>query len=73
MFENRVLRKILRSKREEVAGGWRKLRNEELHNLYTSPDIFRLIKSRKVGLTGHVACMRTAKCIQHFGWKTYRM
>jgi hypothetical protein len=44
MFEFRVLRAIFETKREEVAGGCRRLHNEELHNLYTSPDIIRVIK-----------------------------
>jgi hypothetical protein len=45
-FENRVLRRILGPKRDEVTGEWRKLHNEELHNLYSSPDIIRQVKSR---------------------------
>jgi hypothetical protein len=53
--ENRVLRRIFRPKREEVAGGWRRLHNEDLHNLYTSPNIIRVIKSRRVRGAGHVA------------------
>jgi hypothetical protein len=48
MFENRVLRRIFGPKREEVAGGWRRLRNEELHNLYASPNIIRVIKSKRI-------------------------
>jgi hypothetical protein len=44
VFENRVLRRIFGSKREEVPGGWRKLHNEELNDLYSSPDIIRMIK-----------------------------
>jgi hypothetical protein len=48
LFENRVLRRIFRPKREEVAGGWRRLHNEELHNLYPSPNIKGVIKSRKI-------------------------
>jgi hypothetical protein len=44
VFENRVLRRIFEPKRVEVAGGWRKLHNEELHNLYFSPSIIRKIK-----------------------------
>jgi hypothetical protein len=44
MSENRVLRRIFGYKREEVAGGWRRLHNEELHNLYISPNIIRVIK-----------------------------
>jgi hypothetical protein len=43
VFENRVLRRIFGPKRAEVIGGWRKLRNEELHNLYSSPSIIRMI------------------------------
>jgi hypothetical protein len=48
VFENRVLRRILGSKRDEVKGGWRKLHNEELHNVYSSPIIIRMIKSRRM-------------------------
>jgi hypothetical protein len=44
VFENRVLRRILGPKRDEVTGDWRKLHNEELHNLYSSPNIIRMIK-----------------------------
>jgi hypothetical protein len=44
IFEDRVLGRIFEPKREEVAGGWEKLHNEELHNLYTSPDIISVIK-----------------------------
>jgi len=46
VLENRVLRRILGPKREKVAGGWRKLHNEELHNLYSSPNVIRVIKPR---------------------------
>jgi hypothetical protein len=55
VFENRVLRGIFGPKRDEVTGGWRKLRNEELHNLYPSPSIITMIKSRRMGWAGHVA------------------
>jgi hypothetical protein len=48
VIENRVLRIIFGSKRGEVAGDWRKLHNEELHNLYSSPTIIRVIKSKKM-------------------------
>jgi hypothetical protein len=48
VFEKRVLRKIFGPKREEVAGGWRRLHSEELHNLYASPNIIRVIKLRRM-------------------------
>jgi hypothetical protein len=57
VFENRVLRGIFGPKRDEVTGEWRKLHNEELHNLYSSPDIIRQVKSRRMRRAGHVACM----------------
>jgi hypothetical protein len=46
VFENRVLRRIFGPKRNEVTGDWRKLHNEQLHNLYSSPNIIRMIKSQ---------------------------
>jgi len=52
-----MLRRMFGPKREEVAEGWRRLYNEELHNLYSSPDIIKVIKSRRVGPTEHVECM----------------
>jgi hypothetical protein len=57
VFENRVLRRIFGPKRDEVTGDWRKLHNEELHNLYFSPNIIRMIKSRRMRWAGHVARM----------------
>ena len=57
VFENRVLRRIFGPKRDEVAGEWRKLHNEELNSLYSSPSIVRLIKSRRMRWVGHVARM----------------
>jgi hypothetical protein len=54
--ENRVLRRIFGPKREED-GSWRKLHNDELHNLYSSPDIVRVNKSRRMRWAGHVARM----------------
>jgi hypothetical protein len=55
VFENRVLRRIFGPKRDEVTGDWRKLHNEELHNLYSSPDIIWQVKSRRMRQAGHVA------------------
>jgi hypothetical protein len=57
VFENRVLRRIFGSKRDEMTGGWRKLHNEELHGLYSSPSIVRIIKARRMRWAGHVARM----------------
>jgi hypothetical protein len=57
VFENRVLRRIFRPKRDEVTGEWRKLHNEELHDLYYSPIIIRIIKARRMRWAGHVARM----------------
>jgi hypothetical protein len=57
VFENRVLRRIFGPKRDEVTGEWRKLHCEELHNLYSSRDIIRQVKSRRMRWAGHVARM----------------
>ena len=54
VFENRILRRIFGPKRDEN-GGWRRLHNEELHSLYSSPNIVRVIKSRRLRWAGHVA------------------
>jgi hypothetical protein len=56
--ENRILRRIFGPKREEVARGWRRLHNEELHSLYISPNVIRVIKSRSMRWVGYVAHMR---------------
>jgi hypothetical protein len=55
VFGNRVLRRIFGPKRDEVTGDWRKLHNEELRSLYSSPSIIRMIKSRRMRWIGHVA------------------
>jgi hypothetical protein len=55
--ENRVLRRMFGPKRKEGAGGWRRMHNEELHNLYTSPNIIRVSKLRRMRWVGHVARM----------------
>jgi hypothetical protein len=57
VFENRVLRKIFGPKTDEVIGGWREQHNEELRNLYCSPSVIRIIKSKRMRLAGHVARM----------------
>jgi hypothetical protein len=71
VFENRVLRSIFGPKRDEVTGEWSKLHNEELHNLYSSPDIIRQVKADEVG----GACNthgRGQKSVQGFGGKARR-
>jgi hypothetical protein len=57
VFEKRVLRRIFGPKRDGVTGDWRKLHNGELHNLYSSPNIIRMIKSMRMRWAGHVARM----------------
>jgi hypothetical protein len=57
VFENRALRRICGPKREEVAGGWRRLHNEELYNLYASRNIIKAIKSRRMRWVGNAVSM----------------
>jgi len=57
VFENMVLRRIFGPRRDEETGEWRRLHNEELNDLYCSPNIVRVIKSRRMRWAGHVACM----------------
>jgi hypothetical protein len=71
VFENREMRKIFGPKREED-GTWRKLHNDELHSLYSSPNIVRLIKSRRMRWAGRVARMERGRCLQGFGWEVRR-
>jgi hypothetical protein len=61
VFENRVLRRIFGPMKDGVTGEWRKLHNGELHNLHSSPDIIRHIKSRRMRWAGHVARMGEGK------------
>jgi hypothetical protein len=71
VFENRVPRRIYGTKRDEVTGEWRKLHNEELHNLYSSPDIIRQVKVNEVG-GAHGTHGRGEKIVQGFGGKAQR-
>ena len=57
VFENMVLRRIFGARRDEVMGQWRRLHNEELNDLYSSPNIVRVIKSKRMRWVGHVARM----------------
>jgi hypothetical protein len=57
VFENRVLRRIFGLRGDEVIGGWRKLHNEELQNLYSSPSIIRMVKSRRIEFVSVIYCI----------------
>jgi hypothetical protein len=69
VFENGVLR-IFGLKRDEVTGGWRKLHNEELYNLYSSPGISRIIKSRRLEWGGHVARLVRRRMHMGYWWES---
>jgi hypothetical protein len=68
VYENRVLRRIFGPKRDEVTGEWRRLHSGELHNLYSSPDTIRQIKSRRMRWARHVACM--GEVCKGFWWES---
>jgi hypothetical protein len=70
VFENRVLRRIFDPKRDELTEEWRKLHNEELNDMYTSPNTVRVIKSRRMRWAKHVARMGRERCVQGFGGET---
>jgi hypothetical protein len=67
--QNRVLRRIFGPKMDEVTGEWSKLQSEELHNLYSSPDIIRQIKSRIMRWVGHVARLGGRENFTSFWWE----
>ena len=68
VFENWVLRRVFGHKRDEATGEWRKLHNEELSVLYCSPNIVRVIKSRRMRWAGHVARMERGEAYTGFWW-----
>jgi hypothetical protein len=72
VFENRVLRRIFGPKRDKVIGEWRKLYNEELNDIYSSPNIVRVIKSRRMRWAGHVAQMGGREACVGFWWGNLR-
>ena len=72
VFENRVLRRIFGPKRDEVTGEWRKLLNEELKVLYSSPNIVWVIKSRRMRWAGRVAHMGQRRGLYRFWWENLR-
>jgi hypothetical protein len=69
VFENRVLRRIFGPRKDGVTGEWGQLHNEELNDLYSSPNIVRVIKSRRMRWAGHVACL-WERSIEGFDGKT---
>jgi hypothetical protein len=72
VFENRMLRKIFRPKRDEVTGVWRKLNDEELHDPYSSPTIVRVIQSIRMRWAGYVARMGKGEACTDFWWRNMR-
>jgi len=72
LFENRVLRRILGPKRDEVTGEWRKLHNGGLNDLYSSPNNVRVIKSRRMRWVGQVARMGRGEMYTGFWWGNVR-
>jgi hypothetical protein len=71
VFENRVLTRVFGAKRDEVTGQWRKLHNEELNDLYSLPNIVRVVKSRRMRWAGHVASLWERRGIcRVLVWKT---
>jgi hypothetical protein len=72
VFENRVLRRIFGPKSDEVTGEWRKFHNKELHDLYSSRSIIRIIKSRRMRWAGYVARMERRGTLIDYWWKSQR-
>jgi hypothetical protein len=70
--ENRVLRRIFGPKRYEVTGDWRKLHNEELHKVYSSPSVIRMIKSRRMRWAWHVTRIGTKVNGLGFWWRSLK-
>jgi hypothetical protein len=71
VFDNRVLRRIFGPKRDEVMGEWRKLHSEELRDLYSSPSIIRMMKSRRIRWAGHVAQIGRKEICIGYWWGSH--
>jgi len=72
VFENRVLRRIFGPGRDVVTVDWRKLHNEELNDLYSSPNVLRMIRSRRMRWTVHVACIGERKGVFRVWWENLK-
>jgi hypothetical protein len=72
VFENRELRRIFGPKRDELTGEWRKLHNEEFSDLYSLPNIVRVVKSRRIRRAGNVAHMGRGKAYTGFWWRNLK-
>jgi len=72
VFENMVLRRIFGPRREEVTEEWRRLHNEELNDLYSSPNVVRVIKSRRIRWAGYVARMGEERGCMRSWWGNWR-
>jgi hypothetical protein len=72
VFEKDVLRRIFGPKRDEVSGGWRKLHNEDRHNLYSSPSIITMVNSTIMRRAGHVARMGRGQMHIGYWWKSQK-
>jgi hypothetical protein len=72
VFKNKVLRRIFGPKRDELTRDWRKLHNEELFDMYSSPSIIRIIKSRRMRLAGHLARMGRRGTRIDYWWESQR-
>ena len=72
MFENMVLRRIFGSRRDEITGEWRRLNNEVLNDFYSSPNVVRVVKSRRMRWAGHVARMGEERGVYRVWWGNRR-
>jgi hypothetical protein len=68
-FENTILRRMFGPEMEQVAVGWRRMHTKEFHDLYSSPSVAKVMKSRRMRLVGHVACMGTIRNAYSVGLK----
>jgi hypothetical protein len=72
VLKKKVLRRIFGPKKDEETGNWRKLHNDELHNLYSSPDIIRMIESRRLRWAGHVTRMGRRRMHIEYWWESQK-